>query len=543
MTPRVEFLPADVLGLSPLARAALSGRLAPGLVRSTSELAPAPLERDPVALEERAELAARLEAAAAALEPPIGVLQGLRRLAHPAASLVLARRPAGLLAGPLATLHAGAAAVSLARDLERRWERPVVAALWLVDSGAERPGAWVLGRHHDLLRLSLDGLEGEAWPARTVLSRARHGLGALRAALAQLYGDHPRLAETLELLVPREGETLTGATARAVAGLLGAKGLVPLDPGWLRRELADGTARLAGVDHGSGESPPPDSQVGEAAAAERAGSAPAALHRGPGGADELVPGGEGFVSPRRPGSRTPAELAAAVIQDPQSWSPGPRWLGAALELVLPVGAHLLEAADLDHDRLRPGLLAGLGRDPRPAGLRAPVTVVEEEVRTSLERAGTTLEGALRAVAQEGSRGDQMRPKRQSKDQQDAADRLRGAGAEARRGLLASRADLARIDPGLAGQLARLARGLEGDLERLARRAERARANALGQDRRRARRIAHALTPSGRAQEEVLCPFAPLARHGAAWLESLTELEPLGAEHVVLHLDRAPDPGA
>ncbi len=535
MAVRIEFLPADVLGPGPLVRAALAGKLAPGVVRSVAELGPPPVERDPLALEERAELAARLEAGASALEPPIAVLEGLRRLADPRASIVLARRPARLLAGPLATLHAGAAAARLARELTARWERPVTAVLALDDTPAERPEAWVLGRHYDLLRVSLEGLEGEPWPARVPLSSGRHGLGALRAALAQLHGDRRHLAEALDASVPREGESLVRAAARALAGLLGAQGLVPLDPAWLRPDLARALGRLAEVDRAL--DPPAGFQGGEGERLAVA-AAPAALFAGPRGREELRAAGEGFASPTRPGSRTPAELAAAAVQEPGDWAPGPRWLGASLELALPLAVHLLEPDQLALDLARPAQLAALGLPARPAALRAGVSLVEPEVRVTLERSGLGVGDVLKSGV--APKEPQVDARGMSPGGQAAAARLREAARVARVGLLGPKAELEAVDPGLAGQLARLVRNLSGELERLAKKAERARANQLGQDRRRARRLEASLFPEGEPQEQRLAAFGLLARHGAGWLEALADLEALGAEHVVLQLE-GPDP--
>lgn len=531
MGARLEFLPADVLGPGPLVRAALAGRLAPVVARTAAEIEPPPIARDPLAREEREELAARLEAGASALEPPIAVLEGLRRLADPRASIVLAKRPARLLASPLATLHAGVAAVRLARELSTRWERPVTPVLALDDTPAERAQAWVLGRDHELLRVSLQGLEQEAWPARVPLQRERHGLGALHAALAQLHGDHPRLAEALETLVPREGESLARTAARALAALLGAQGLVPIELSWLRPDLARSLARLAEVGRSPGA---PDALPVGAREAEAVSAAPMALHAGPAGREELLVGGEGFVIPGRPGSRTPAELAAAAVQDPEGWSPGPRWLRACLELSLPVAVHLLEADELALDLDRPVWLAGLGLSPRSSALRAGVSVVESQVRVTLERVGLGVADVLRTRA--GAGGSQVDPKVVSGEAHAAAERLRGAALEARAGLLRPKGELERLDPGLAGQLARIVRNALGELERLARRVERARANQLGQDRRRARRIEAALLPGGEPQEDRLAPFGLLARHGAGWLDTLLELEALGSEHVVLQLE-------
>ena len=78
-----EFLPADVAGLSPLARAALGGELSvPGLVvaRAAGDISQ-PADR--FDHEARAALAGRLEEAAGCVSPPIPVLESIRALREP----------------------------------------------------------------------------------------------------------------------------------------------------------------------------------------------------------------------------------------------------------------------------------------------------------------------------------------------------------------------------------------------------------------------------------------------------------------------------
>lgn len=534
MAARFEFLPADVLGLSALARAGLSGRLAElGWARSMDELEPPAVERDPLALEERQVLVARLELSVASLEPPVAVLDAVRLLRRPDASLVLARRPAGLLASPLATLHAAAAAVRLARSLAQRWERPVVAGLWIDDTASAAPEAWVLGRHHDLQRLSLEALGDAPWPTRVELGTA-HRVGALRAAARHLFGDYPHVDAALELVAPREGETLARATARMLTGAFGAHGLVPIDPSALRAELASSLARLAATDVGGAFERTARELGGVAAVGEEFGRGVVALRVGA-LAERLRVGGEGYVSDGLAGARTRAELAAAAVQEPEHWSPGPALLPACLEAALPVAVHVAGGGDdLPASLARRALLAPLGLEARPLVARAPVTLVEPEVRADLDRAGVSAEAALREGRAEST--PPLQPTNGPSSDHAVAEALRRAAAKAREKVLEPKAELARIDPGLASQLERIGRDIGGGLEKLARRVEHAEANLRGQDRRRARRIAASLTPNGGAQEDTLSSFQYLARHGTGWLDALVdELEPFGAEHVVLTL--------
>ncbi len=524
---RLEHLAADVHGLSAAGRAALSGRLRErGVARAAGEVG---RPEDRYLPAERAHLARWLEARITRTSPPVAVLESLRALAAPGASCVVAEADPGLLGGPLGALLRAAQAVGLARELSREGP-PVLPVLWCRGDTAradELRRATVLNRFHEPQTVCLEELGAGRRPLDQLpLEAGRHGLGALRAVLRQLYGDHPHIEEALDLFVPRDGETLPAALARAAHGLLGSAGLVVIEPEMLREELSGALARLVGA-------PWEDALEGDPLAAEldlAAHDEPLVTHLEGGRLRPLVGGGEGYRYPEEPGSRTAAELAAAIVQDPACWQAGPDLAPLARDLVLPVAAIVTSSEELERQlRLHP-VRRALGL-PEPAlvpGLGA--TLVDAETRGSLERLGAPLAEVLRA------RGG-WRPAGEAPAGPGALERLAEIEAGVRAALSAERRALGAIDPTLAPVVRTAIRNVEEAFRRLTQRVEHVQQNRSGKRERHVRRLNATLSPEGRPQAEVLPAFAWLSRHGPGWLEALTgELDPFAAEHLVVHLE-------
>ena len=127
---RIEHLPADVLELSPLAREVLSGKLRMpefAVARGVEDVARPPDRFEP---SERKALAEVLEANLARLSPHVAVLDALRSIAEPGASVVVTGQQPGFLAAPLYSLYKALQALRLAQILRERWSAPVVALFW-----------------------------------------------------------------------------------------------------------------------------------------------------------------------------------------------------------------------------------------------------------------------------------------------------------------------------------------------------------------------------------------------------------------------------
>lgn len=544
MKVALEHLRADVLGLSPLARAVLADRprprAAPGLCVPSS-IAELPRPEDRFDADERAELSDLLVARLAAYEPHVAVLDAARALRRPGACLVLAGQQPGLLGAPLYNAWKALHAIRLARAASAAWGVPVVAGFWNHADDhdvAEVHHAWVQNPHLDLQRVTLANLDsGRAPLGEIVLDDERHRLGAVRELLRQLVAGEPHAEEALARFVPRSGETFATAFTRLLLELFGAHGLLVIEPAWIRTALGRALARLVVLDPGR-------ALARGAAALERAGHAPgidpsaAALvyHHEEGHRRALRAVEQGFRYDGEPGSRTGAELAAEIVQSPLEWSPGALLRPIAQDLALPVAAYVGGWGELAYHAELPPLREAAGAPATPFVPRLSATVLEPAVAESLATLGTTAADVLAARAVPEEEGES--------EPSPVAAGLAEVGARAREGLAALEDALAALDPGLVNQLRRATREIAGVLDKLAGKVERVHANSQGRGRRHGRRVASALVPRGEPQERVRGLLELAARHGTDWLGTLLEeLEPFPTEHLVVRLEPGEGAGA
>ncbi len=520
---RVEYLPADVLGLSALERDALSGRAATlGVARRTAEI-PAHENRDLPA--ERAHLAKWLEAQATLHAPHVAVLESIRRLEQPSASCVVCDAFPHILLGPWSQLLRALQTIKLARALSTE-KAPVVPVLWnhgdVHESEALRR-ARLPNRFFELQTVELDGPASGREPVDQItLETRRHGLGALRAVLSQLYGDYEHIDKALDISCPREGETLASAFTRGMYELLGPQGLVVVEPSPLRTELSHATADVIGASwdgalrRASGDGSP---LLAEAPL----------VHVTAGGCQPLHLGGEGYRYDGEPGSRTAAELAAEIVQEPGAWRVGAPLRPLARDLVLPVRAVVGDADALArHAALAP--VRDALELPHVAFVPATAaTLVDGETRASLERLDVGLAQVLRG-------GGGWQPPPVETPGSGALERLAAIEAETRARLAAERGGLVEIDPTLLPALKIAGRGVREAFERLTLKVEHARKNRAGKSQRHSRGLNARLCPDGRPQADVLPPFTWLARQGPEWIDELLgDLDPFGGEHLAVHL--------
>ena len=244
----LEFLPADIAGLSPLAHAALSGDLSVPGVRVARSCAEVKQPTDRFEPDARANLAKRLEEAISSVSPPVAVLDSLRALAQPGACAVVTGQQPGLACGPLYSVWKGLQAIALAKQLSKEWGTPVVPMFWNHADDhdiAEVHHAWLLNRNVDLQKASLAGLSSGRQPfSKIYLEEERHKPTAFAALLRSVYGDYPHIDEAVEAFAPRAGETLARAFTRGMTALLGRHGLVVFEPEWIREDLSSGLSRL-----------------------------------------------------------------------------------------------------------------------------------------------------------------------------------------------------------------------------------------------------------------------------------------------------------
>lgn len=535
---RTERLPLDVLGLAPVARAVVDGSADRAGIRIPRETTDLPQPADVLDSAQRLVLARALEQGLAPLAPHVAVLDAVRSLAQPRTCAVVTGQQPGLCASPLYSLYKALHAIRLARRLSEAWERPVVPIFWNHADDhdvAEVHHVHVLNKNLDLQKVGLAGMSsGRQMLSRIVLDEERHRLGAIRALLFDLVRDLPHGERALATCMPRHGESLARAFTRAFTDLLGPLGLVVLEPDWIRlsmsRELLAivGSRPLDALDRGSqrlraGGLEPAIDPRGAAllfALDERGRRAlrPVATERG----DE-------WRFDDEQGSRTSAELAAEIVQAPESWSPGALLRPIVQDRCLPVAAYVGGWGELAYHAQLHELRAACGASLTPFVPRISITLVDPETRVALRKLDATTADVLRARGEFAAAESAEPPP-------PVLARLREVGATAARQLGELKDDVGALDPSLSVLLKRTSDQVKGSIETLVEKAERVQQNKSGKGRRHERRANNALFPRGEPQERVLAPLVPLARFGDGWVRALAEeLDPLPASHLVVHL--------
>jgi bacillithiol biosynthesis cysteine-adding enzyme BshC len=469
-----------------------------------------------------------------------GAAEASRRavqLAERGSLAVVTGQQAGLFGGPLFVLYKALAAMKVAAELEARCRRPVVPVFWVAADDhdfAEVRGTSVLDDAGQIRPLRLNPLrEPLGQPAsRVVLDPAITGLleelerclpaGVHREAMLR------RLGECY-----RPGETLSGAFARLLSGLL--PGLVLLDPSdpalkalaapVLCREILESSpsSRLAG-------------EVGPRLLAAgyhqqvplRSGFFNLFVFME--GERRAVASGNGTLEVRGLGRRMPlAEAARLMEDDPEPWSPGVLLRPLVQDQLLPTVAYVGGPAEIAyHAQIGPAY-AHFGI-PRPALVPRPsLTLVESPQARALEAEGLSLldleadpEGLLSRWAREAY-----------PDVESAFTRARDAVEREMAGL---ERVLASLDPTLRAA----ADGARGralhQLEHLHEKSTRALKKKDRSRAERLRRTRDALFPGGAFQERGLGLLGALARHGEGLISEIRErMDPWARGHQVIYL--------
>ncbi len=160
--------------------------------------------------------------------------RALDRLAQPDALAVVTGQQAGLFTGPIYSLAKALTAIGVARELERRLERPVVPVFWIAseDHDAEEVNhAHVVDRLGEVARIELPHRFQPHQMMYCEVLTAHDVRAALNQADARLYDASHKL-EALHAVWSawREGDSLAMWFARLMARLLAEQGLVFFDP-------------------------------------------------------------------------------------------------------------------------------------------------------------------------------------------------------------------------------------------------------------------------------------------------------------------------
>ena len=533
---RVEALPADVFELTELSRRALAGTLDladfPVACKATDIAVP----DERFTPEERAHLAKWLESQLSPLGAHVHVLDSVRALAQPGATCVIAGHQPGFLLSPLLIVYKAAQTVALARRLSEALREPVVPVFWNHADDhdiAEVHHAHFLNRNLDLQKVGLAGMSSTRRPlSRIAIDEDAQRLGAVRALFRHIFGDHEHIDDALDALVPKGPTTFARAFTTSLLELFGKHGLVVVEPDWFREECSGALAHLVGKE--------PAKHLARGEAALRAAGHDVAIpvdeaalvyRVDDAGRHALRAGGDGFRYDEEPGSRTRAELAAEIVQEPSAWSAGALLRPLVQDSVLPVVAHVGGHGELAYHAQLGALRVAADVPLTPFVPRVSITLCDEDLRASAERLGANLRDLLRARGAWSPEGEDFAAP-------PVIDQVRRIGHEAARALLDKRAELAEVEPSLAPNLRRAVAQFQGALDKLADKASRVEANRAGKGGRHLRRLNNALCPRGVAQERVLSPLPFLARHGRDWLDALcTELDPFCSEHLLV------DPGS
>jgi uncharacterized protein YllA (UPF0747 family) len=308
---------------------------------------------------------------------------------------------------------------------------------------------------------------------------------------------------------------------------------VVLEPDWIRERCSRALARIV-------QAPLSDALARGETAVRAAGREPAIESRsaallyrhGGRGRLALRAGGDGFRYDGEEGSRTAAELAAEILQEPAGWSAGALVRPLVQDSVLPVAAYVGGPGELAY-------LAQLGAAREAAGVprtaavaRWSCTLVEPEVDQALASLGADLARVLATRGAELAAAAEVAPP-------EVVARLREIAARAARELVERKPELAEIDRGLAANLPRTAAQVRSLVDKICEKAERVHANRAGRGKRIVRRALGSLCPRGELQERVLGALPFVARHGTAWIDDLfAELGPFERGHLVARFEGA-----
>ncbi|MEW6422662.1 MAG: bacillithiol biosynthesis cysteine-adding enzyme BshC [Deinococcota bacterium] len=451
-----------------------------------------------------------------------GVEAQLTRLAHPASRVVVTGQQAGLLTGPAYSVHKGADAALLARQLDRE-DAPVIPVYWVASQdhdAAEVAATTLLDHAEELHHLTLDVPQGV--PVGRVLWRPGWTEKVLK--LLDRFDTVPEYRAAVRARVERAlcGGSYADGFARLIHGLLAPAGLLVLDPlhpalarlmaPTLARELAcplEGPARIeaaAGRLEAAGFTP----QL-----RRPAGATNLFLEEEDGQRRLLRFDGRQFHTGSRPYTRE--ELGAMLEADPTRLTPAAGLRPVVQDALLPTLAFVVGPGEIAYG-------AQLRDVYELHGLRQPllwprlsVTWLEPNVVRLLSRLQATAaevqadpEGVLgRALARE--RGAAAA----------SAERLAALDTELR----ALTTELAALDPTLEGAAERTRARTTARIAHLQTLAQRALARQENDRTRQLTRLKRHLLPNGVPQEREMNFLTFLLKHGEEPLRKLLSLPP------------------
>lgn len=447
----------------------------------------------------------------------------LTRLAHPASRVVVTGQQAGVLTGPAYSVHKGADAALLARQLHTD-DAPVVAVYWIASQdhdAAEVASTALLDHSEHLHHLTLDLPQGRPvgrlpWTAEFT-AQTLALLDAFDAPAEYVSAVRLRL-----VTATTAGGSVADVFARLIHGLLGRAGLLVLDPlhpalarlmaPALARELRDPLASSAQIEDA-------------AVRLEAAGFVPQ-LRRPAGATNVFVEEDDGQRRLLRVDGRTLRtdtrdyplpDLLALLAADPTRVTPAAGLRPIVQDTLLPTLAFVVGPGEIAYGAQLKDVYPLHGLEQPLLWPRLSVTWLEPNVARLLTRLDAT--AAQVQADPDGVLGRSLA-------------RERGAAALARDRLTSLEAqftqiagEIADLDPTLTGAAERTLTRTLPRLERLQTLAVRALARQEDDRSGQLTRLKAHLLPDGEPQERHMNFLTYLLKHGQTPLDMLLALEP------------------
>ncbi|WP_339096140.1 bacillithiol biosynthesis cysteine-adding enzyme BshC [Deinococcus sp. VB142] len=446
----------------------------------------------------------------------------LHKLEHPASRVVVTGQQAGLLTGPAYSVHKGAGAALLARQLDTP-DAPVVAVYWVASQdhdAAEVASTTLLDMSEELHRLTLD------LPAGVPIGRVawREDWTAEVMALLDRFDAPAEYRAEVRARVERAvrgGGSYADVFARLIHGLLAPAGVLVLDPMHpalarlmapaLRRELENPLESSERIEDAAGRL----SAAGFTPQLRRPAEATNLFVEEGDGQRRLLKF-DGQVFRTETARYTRAELLALLDTDPTRLTPAAGLRPAVQDTLLPTLAFVVGPGEIAYGAELKEIYPLHGLQQPLLWPRLSVTWLEPNVARLLRRLNTTAaevqadpEGVLgRAVARE----------------QGAAATAQSRLNDVQSQLRTLTEELAALDPTLQKAARRTAERTERRLAHLQRLAVVALARAEDERSGQLTRLKKHLLPNGVPQEREMNFLTYLLKHGETPLRQLLALE-------------------
>lgn len=459
-----------------------------------------------------AELAAILARGNPHLPPPPGD-----------AAYVVAGQQAGLLGGPLYTLHKAVSLIALARRLSHTSGRTVLPLFWIASEDhdvLEVNRVWIGGRKF-VDRVAEEPAARGARPSVASIAVAAETREAMLQFLQGCLPEGPARAEALDLAAGLDFTTYATAFRSLFVKLLGGHGLRFVEPAEVRALAAPTFARLAECW--------PQVQEAFTRGTDRVTSAGFNAPLAAPGFFEFVEGsriavehtGRGFRMAA--GEVSYAQAATEIRRRPADFSPNAALRPVLQDAAIPVAAMLGGPAELAYLWQIDELYATAGVARAPLYPRASFTWIEPRVRRAAEKNDLWPARIFEAAALA---------------QQAAAAPAAPAGlaeAQAHAGTFLASVD-SLLGTEVSPQTRKRREALADTISRFLERAAEELQAREGVGRQRLERLAEAVAPAGKLQERIVCVFPFLAMYGHEWIEALVAgCDPLALEHRLLVL--------